>query len=132
MLGVLVDDGAVLQVPQVEHAHGAVGAHRGEHVPAAARAAEGDVVHLPRAQSTAQLTPRGAGRDSPDTGHSPSNASCSLPLLSYYTCQKGEMRVCVITVSLAETKTYPLPRLGDFYISRWQVKCWNERILQAV
>lgn len=50
VLGVLVDDGAVLQVAQVEHPHRAVGAHRGEHVAAAARAAEGDVVHLPGAR----------------------------------------------------------------------------------
>lgn len=42
----LVDDGGVLEVPQVEHAYGAVGAHRREHVATAARAAERDVVDL--------------------------------------------------------------------------------------
>lgn len=42
----LVDDGGVLEVAQVEHAHGAVGAHGREHVAPAARAAERDVVHL--------------------------------------------------------------------------------------
>ena len=46
MVGVLVDDGAVLQVPEVEHAHAAVRADAGEHVAAAARLAEGNVVHL--------------------------------------------------------------------------------------
>ena len=46
MVRVLVDDGAVLQVAEVEHAHAAVRAHAGEHVAAAARLAEGDVVHL--------------------------------------------------------------------------------------
>ena len=46
MPGVLVDDGGVLEVAQVEHADGPVGADRGEHVAAAARLGEGDVVHL--------------------------------------------------------------------------------------
>ncbi|MEE6464120.1 hypothetical protein FKM82_006183 [Ascaphus truei] len=46
VLRVFVDDGAVLQVPQVKHPHPAVGPHRGEHVPAPTRAAERDVVHL--------------------------------------------------------------------------------------
>ena len=46
MVGVLVDDGAVLQVAEVEHAHAAVRADAGEHVPAAARLAEGNVVHF--------------------------------------------------------------------------------------
>ena len=46
MVRVLVDDGAVLQVAEVEHAHAAVRAHAGEHVAAAARLAEGNVVDL--------------------------------------------------------------------------------------
>ena len=41
---VLVDDGRVLQVAQVEHAHRAVGAHRREHVATATGAAKRDVV----------------------------------------------------------------------------------------
>lgn len=78
VLGVLVDDGAVLQVPQVEHPHRAVGAHRGKHVPAATRAAEGDVVHLPH--STARLARHGLGAVHATR---PPSTSCSLQLLSY-------------------------------------------------
>ncbi len=46
MRRVLVDDGGVLEVPQVEHPDGAVGPHRGEHVPPAPGLAERDVVDL--------------------------------------------------------------------------------------
>lgn len=42
----LVYNGGVFEVPQVEHAHGTVGAHRCEHVTAAARATERYIVHL--------------------------------------------------------------------------------------
>ena len=42
----LVYDGAVLQVSQVEHPDRAVRTDTGEHVPAPACLAEGDVVHL--------------------------------------------------------------------------------------
>ena len=44
--GVLVYDGAVLQVSQVEHPHTPVRPNTGEHVPAAPRLAEGDIVDL--------------------------------------------------------------------------------------
>lgn len=47
VLWVLVDDGAVLQVPEVKHADGSVSAHGGKHVSSASCTAERDVVHLP-------------------------------------------------------------------------------------
>lgn len=46
VLRILVDDGAVLQVTEVEHAHRAVGSDRREHVTASTGTAEGDVVDL--------------------------------------------------------------------------------------
>ncbi len=46
MRRVLVDDGGVLEVPQVEHPDRAVGPHRREHVPPAPGLAERDVVDL--------------------------------------------------------------------------------------
>lgn len=46
VLRVFVDDGAVLQVPQVEHSDRPVRAHRRKHVSSSSRAAEGDVIHL--------------------------------------------------------------------------------------
>ncbi|TNN46767.1 hypothetical protein EYF80_043052 [Liparis tanakae] len=51
VLRVFVDDGAVFQVTEVEHPDRAVRSHRRKHVPAAARSAEGDVVHLRCAQT---------------------------------------------------------------------------------
>jgi len=48
VLRVFIDDGTVLQVPEVKHADGPIGPHRGEHISAASRSAEGDVVHLRR------------------------------------------------------------------------------------
>ena len=51
------------QVPQVEHADGAVGADRGEHVPAAARLGEGDVVHLLVVRDQLRLDVAGHGVD---------------------------------------------------------------------
>ena len=44
MWGVLVDDGWVLEVAQIEHAHRAIGANRREHVAAAACSRERYVV----------------------------------------------------------------------------------------
>ena len=46
MLWILVDDGAVLQVPEVKHAHRPVRPHGGKHVPAPTCPAERDVIHL--------------------------------------------------------------------------------------
>ena len=64
--GVLVDDGGVLEVPQVEHAHGAVGADRGEHVPAAAGLGEGDVVDLLVVRDQLRLDVARDGVDAPE------------------------------------------------------------------
>ena len=44
MLSVFVDDGRVLEMPEVEHSNGAVGADGREHVAAASASAEGDIV----------------------------------------------------------------------------------------
>lgn len=52
VLGVFVDDGAVLQVPEVKHADGSVGSHRGKHISSTSCAAERDVVHLHRHTET--------------------------------------------------------------------------------
>lgn len=46
VLGVFVDDGAVLQVAQVKHAHRAVCPHRRKHVPATTGSAECNVIDL--------------------------------------------------------------------------------------
>ena len=46
MTGVLIDDGRVLQVPEIKHADGAVGADGGKHVTTPACLAEGNVVDL--------------------------------------------------------------------------------------
>lgn len=46
VLGIFVDDGRVLQMAEVKHADGPIRPHRGEHVPAPAGPAEGDIVHL--------------------------------------------------------------------------------------
>lgn len=46
VLGVFVDDGAVLQVPEVKHADGSIGSHRGKHISSTSRTAERDVIHL--------------------------------------------------------------------------------------
>lgn len=48
VLGVLVDDGAVLEVSQVKHADGSIGSNRGEHVSTTSCTAERDVIHLQR------------------------------------------------------------------------------------
>lgn len=119
MLWVLIDDGAVLQVTKVEHPHWAIGTHRGKHVPAPARTAEGNVVNLHKAQP--QLHTRGVQRRQGQRislWHSLSNTWCSLQLVSFYTCQKEEIHVYEIIVSLTETKTYQFPRLGVFYTEK--------------
>lgn len=46
MVRVFVNDGRVLEVTKIKHAHRTVGAHRGEHVAAAARATERDIVYF--------------------------------------------------------------------------------------
>lgn len=46
MLRVLIDDGAVLQVSQIKHAHRSICSHRRKHIATATRTAECDVIHL--------------------------------------------------------------------------------------
>lgn len=46
VLRVLVDDGAVLQVPQVEHSDRSICSHRRKHVSSTSRTAECNVIHL--------------------------------------------------------------------------------------
>lgn len=46
VLGVLIDDGAVLQVPEVKHADWAVSTHRGKHISTSSCATESNVVDL--------------------------------------------------------------------------------------
>lgn len=46
VLGVLVDDGAVLQVPEVKHADGSIGSYRGKHISTTSCTTERDVIHL--------------------------------------------------------------------------------------
>lgn len=48
VLGVFIDDGAVLQMSQVKHADGSVGPHGSKHVSAPSCTAESDVIHLQR------------------------------------------------------------------------------------
>lgn len=46
VLGVFVDDGAVLQVSEVKHSDRSICAHRRKHVSSTSRTAEGNVIHL--------------------------------------------------------------------------------------
>ncbi len=46
MLRVLIDDGAVLQVSQIKHAHRSICSHRRKHIATATRTAECNIIHL--------------------------------------------------------------------------------------
>lgn len=46
VLRIFIDDGAVLQVPEVKHADGSIGSHRGKHISSSSCPAERDVINL--------------------------------------------------------------------------------------